>query len=495
MSQKIPEIQRAYHTLPDLWEASDLAASKGEENGFVRPVDHKEPLFPAALTRETIENFPQLSEFEIVRHYTKLSQLNFSIDGGFYPLGSCTMKYNPKVNDKIAAKDGFAGLHPATPEKYAQGALEVMFRLEEALIQITGLKGCSLHPAAGAQGELVGVKMIAAYHRNRKDLKRKTILIPDSAHGTNPASAAFSGFQVKQLKSSERGTLDVEEVARMMDDTVAAIMITVPNTLGIFEEKIVEIAKLVHERGGLLYCDGANLNALVGQVNLGAMGVDVMHINLHKTFSTPHGGGGPGAGPVCVSDKLVDFLPVPIVRKSGEKYRLDWDLPKSVGAYRMWYGNFGILLRSLVYIYAFGKEHISEISEVAVLKANYIKARLREYYHLPYESPTLHEVVFSDKWQQKEHHVTTLDIAKRLMDFGFHPPTVYFPLVVRGALMIEPTESESKEEIDDFVQAMIQIAEEAKTNSEKVTKAPHNTGIKRLDETSAARNPILTWNK
>jgi glycine dehydrogenase subunit 2 len=356
------------------------------------------------------------------------------------------------------------------------------------------MKGCSLHPAAGAHGELVGVKMIGAYHKRRSDKKRTTIIIPDSAHGTNPASAALSGQKVKQLASSERGIVELSEVEKAMDDTVAAVMMTVPNTLGIFEENIVEIAHLVHERGGLVYCDGANLNAMVAQVDVSKMGVDVMHINLHKTFSTPHGGGGPGSGPVVVSEKLIDFLPVPVVREKDGVFWLDEKVPYTVGKFRAFYGNFGILVRALAYIYAFGRENIPKISETAVLNANYLKARLREHYHLPYDVPSMHEVVFSDKWQQKENHVSTLDIAKRLMDYGYHPPTIYFPLVVKGALMIEPTETEPKHELDRFVEAMAAIAQEAKTEPAKVTGAPHTVGLKRLDETKAARNPILTWN-
>jgi glycine dehydrogenase subunit 2 len=495
MSQ-IREIQRAFHQVEELLEASH----GGEERfatGYVRPAPENETegLWPKDLLRERIENFPQLSEVEVVRHFTKLSQLNFGIDSGSYPLGSCTMKYNPKVNERVAAEEGFSSLHPYTPEKYSQGALAVMYELQQALIAITGLKGCSLHPAAGAHGELVGVKMINAYHQKNGQKNRKTMIVPDSAHGTNPASAALCGLKVKQMSSSAQGIIDVSEVEKTMDDTVAALMITVPNTLGIFESNIVEVARVVHERGGLVYCDGANLNALVGQVDFKAMGVDCMHINLHKTFSTPHGGGGPGAGPVVVSDKLVNFLPAPIVRKRDNAYVLDEIIPHSVGRFRAFHGNFAMLLRALCYMYAFGKEKLAQISEVAVLNANYIKSQLRDCYHLPYDQPSMHEVVFTDKLQQKDHHVTTLDIAKRLMDFGIHPPTIYFPLVVRGALMIEPTESESKAELDRLIAAMKKIAEEASKKPTHVTTAPHNAGIRRLDETLAAREPVLTWNQ
>jgi glycine dehydrogenase subunit 2 len=491
----IKEIQRNYQFVPTLLEDTHHGRETSP-NEFVMPNDKITGEFPKEFDRVTTPNFPQLSEFEVVRHFTKLSQLNHSIDGGFYPLGSCTMKYNPKINDAVAGLSGFSMLHPYIPERYAQGALQLMYDLQETLKEITGLAACSLHPAAGAHGELVGVKMIHAYHRLKGEKQRNIILVPDSAHGTNPASAALSGFQVRELKSNEKGFIDLEEVASKMDDTVAAIMMTVPNTLGIFEKNIVEIAKLVHDRGGLVYCDGANLNALVGQLDFAKMGVDVMHINLHKTFSTPHGGGGPGAGPVVVSPRLENFLPTPLVRKDKDgRYSLDENIPHSVGKFRAFYGNFGMLVRALCYIFAFGKEKISQISEVAVLNANYLKQQLKPYYYLPYDTETLHEAVFSDKIQNREQHVSTMDIAKRLMDFGFHPPTVYFPLIVRGALMIEPTESESKKELDRFVDAMKHIAKEAQENPEKVKTAPHTAGVKRMDETLAARKPILTWNK
>jgi glycine dehydrogenase subunit 2 len=489
------EIQRNYHEVADLLQTSHN--TQPEANGYIRPVADSEiqGAIPEEFTRTKIENFPQLSEIEVVRHFTKLSQLNFGIDSGSYPLGSCTMKYNPKINDTVASMSGFSKLHPYAPTPHTQGALEVMYKLQQALVSITGMKACSLHPAAGAQGELVGVKMIHAYHKRNGQKKRNSVIIPDSAHGTNPASAALSALQVKQLKSNEHGTLSLEEVEKGMDETVAALMITVPNTLGIFEENILEISNLVHERGGLVYCDGANLNALVGRVDFGKMGVDVMHINLHKTFSTPHGGGGPGGGPVVVSDKLVSYLPTPIVREKEGQYFLDDKIPYSVGKFRAFYGNFGMLVRALCYIYAYGNESLTEMSGTSVLNANYVKAKLKGIYHLPYDRPSFHEAVFTDKFQQKENHVTTLDIAKRLMDYGIHPPTIYFPLIVRGAMMIEPTESESKEELDRMVEAFVQIAKEAKETPEKVLKAPHKTGIKRVDETYAARNPVLTWNK
>jgi len=490
------EIQRPYYHVPTLLEDASDHSDK-QANGYVPTSDWSSAPndIPEDFLRKSIPNFPELSEFEVVRHFTLLSQLNFSIDAGFYPLGSCTMKYNPKINDKIAALEGFAGMHPYVPEYFSQGSLEVMYLLQDALLQITGLKGCSLHPAAGAHGELVGVKMISAYHQVKGDKNRKYILVPESAHGTNPASAALCGLAVKQVKAGPNGTIEASQIEKLMDETVAGIMMTVPNTLGIFESNIVEIAKIVHDRGGLVYCDGANLNALVGQVDFRAMGVDVMHINLHKTFSTPHGGGGPGAGPVVVSERLLDFLPTPLVKKhQDDRYYLDESVPYSVGKFRAFYGNFGMLVRALCYIYAYGSDHIRKISDTAVLNANYVRAMLKEHYFLPFETPSLHEVVFSDKWQDKQNHVTTLDIAKRIIDYGFHPPTVYFPLVVHGALMIEPTETESKHTLDRFVTAMIAIAEEAKTNPELFKTAPHKAGFRRLDETKAARNPILTWN-
>lgn len=488
------EMQRTYQHVPTLLEDTHHGREISP-NEFVAKSDVIHADFPKDLDRGEIKQFPQLSEFEVVRHYTRLSQLNHSIDGGFYPLGSCTMKYNPKINDSVAAMSGFALLHPYLSERFSQGALTLMYDLQETLKEITGLTACSLHPAAGAHGELVGVKMIHAYHRQKGEKQRKIILVPDSAHGTNPASAALSGFDVRELKSNEKGYIDLAEVEKKMDDTVAAIMITVPNTLGIFERNIVEISQLVHDRGGLVYCDGANLNALVGQIDFAKMGVDVMHINLHKTFSTPHGGGGPGAGPVVVSSRLEHYLPTPLVRMTKEgKYFLDETIPHTVGKFRAFYGNFGMLVRAHCYISAFGREKIAQISEVAVLNANYVKQKLKPYYHLPYDTETLHEAVFSDKIQNKEQHVSTMDIAKRLMDYGFHPPTVYFPLIVRGAMMIEPTESESKYELDKFIEVMKVIARECQENPEKVKTAPHMVGVKRMDETLAARNPILTWN-
>ncbi|MCB0271397.1 MAG: aminomethyl-transferring glycine dehydrogenase subunit GcvPB [Bdellovibrionales bacterium] len=486
----VTEIQRAFHPVTDLLEKTH--AVKGRVNEYLPAVNLPEA---PAWTRKQISNFPQLSEFEVLRHFTKLSQLNHSIDGGMYPLGSCTMKYNPRINEEVAGMQRFSYMHPYMPEVDVQGSLEVMYLLQEALKEITGMKGCSLHPAAGAQGELAGVKMIRKYHQIKNNTHKTVILVPDSAHGTNPATAALSGFTVRTLTSNEHGIITLNELKSKMDETVAGLMITVPNTLGIFEKEIKEIADFLHAQDALLYCDGANLNAMVGQVHIYNMGVDVMHINLHKTFSTPHGGGGPGSGPVVVSERLLPFLPTPqVVQKSDGTFELQ-HVEQTVGKYRGFYGNFGMFIRALCYIYAFGKEKLSQISQTAVLNANYIKSQLRDSYDLPFESKTLHEAVFTDRWQQKTSKVKTHDIAKRLMDFGYHPPTVYFPLVVEGALMIEPTESESKTELDRFIQVMKQVAHEAKETPEVVKTAPHRTGIKRLNETQAARNPVLTWNQ
>jgi glycine cleavage system P protein (glycine dehydrogenase) subunit 2 len=433
-------------------------------------------------------DFPDLSEMDVVRHFTKLSQWNFGVDSGMYPLGSCTMKYNPKTNERQASIPGFAGAHPLLPESLSQGTLELMHDLQGYLGEITGLRAVTLQPAAGSQGELTGMLIFAAYHKN-KGKPRTKVLIPDTAHGTNPASAALCGFKSVAVKSGPDGVLLPESVAELMDEDTAGIMITNPNTLGLFEDNIRQVADIVHGKGGLVYGDGANMNAVMGIVNIGDIGVDVLHLNLHKTFSTPHGGGGPGAGPVCVTPELAPFLPVPRVVKDGEVYRLDENYPLSVGKVHAFFGNFGILLRAYSYILSVGK-HLKEVSQYAVLNANYIKERLKGVYHLPYDRPCMHECVFTDKLQQ-EHHVATLDIAKRLMDHGFHPPTIYFPLVVSGAIMIEPTESESKETLDEFIDAMKQIAQEAVECPDCLHESPQFPKVRRLDETAAARNPCL----
>ncbi|BBO77190.1 glycine dehydrogenase [Desulfosarcina widdelii] len=433
-------------------------------------------------------DFPDLSEPDVIRHFTKLSQWNFGVDSGMYPLGSCTMKYNPKTNERQAAIPGFAGAHPLLPESLSQGALTLMFDLQHFLGEITGLPAVTLQPAAGSHGELTGMLIFAAYHKN-KGKPRSKVLIPDTAHGTNPASAALCGFKPVAVQSGPDGVLLPETVADLMDEETAGIMITNPNTLGLFESNIRQVADIVHAKGGLVYGDGANMNAIMGIVDVGDIGVDVLHLNLHKTFSTPHGGGGPGAGPVCVTEELEPFLPVPRVVKDGDRYRLDEDCPLSVGKVHAFHGNFGILVRAYSYILSLGRQ-LKQVSQYAVLNANYIKESLKGHYHLPYDRPCMHECVFTDKHQQ-EYHVATLDIAKRLMDHGFHPPTIYFPLVVSGAIMIEPTESESKETLDLFIEALKQIAEEARTCPECLHESPQFPKVRRLDETAAARHPCL----
>ncbi|HUF78080.1 MAG TPA: aminomethyl-transferring glycine dehydrogenase subunit GcvPB, partial [Thermoanaerobaculia bacterium] len=410
-------------------------------------------LLPDELLRSEIEGMPELSEVDVIRHFSRISRKNYSLDLGLYPLGSCTMKYNPRINEEVARLPGFAESHPLQPAATVQGNLEVFWALERALVELTGLARVSLHPAAGAHGEFAGIVMARAA-LDRRGESRRYVLIPDSAHGTNPASARFAGFEVKELLSNERGTLDLADLEREMTEEVAALMLTVPNTLGVFENQIRQIAEVVHGKGGLLYCDGANFNAFVGKARPGDMGIDVLHMNLHKTFTTPHGGGGPGAGPVGVSDELVPFLPVPTVERDEEGFYLDFDRPYSIGRIRSFHAQFGMLVRALSYILAMGGEGLAQVAENAVLNANYIRKGLAGTYHLPYDSPSMHEVVFSDKLQHDRHGVTTLDIAKRLMDYGFHPPTIYFPLIVSGALMIEPTETVGIHELDSFVEAM-----------------------------------------
>lgn len=449
-------------------------------------------LIPAELRRQDLPGMPELSEVDVIRHFSRISRKNYSLDLGLYPLGSCTMKYNPRINEETARFAGFADSHPRQPDDTVQGNLALLWELEQALIGLTGLPRVSLHPAAGAQGELVGILM-AKKALERRGEKRRYVLIPDSAHGTNPASAAFAGFDVKELVSNKEGTIDLAELEREMSEDVAALMLTVPNTLGVFENHILEISRIVHAKGGFLYCDGANFNAFVGKASPGRMGVDVLHMNLHKTFTTPHGGGGPGAGPVAVCPELVPHLPVPTVERMADgRFVLDHDRPESIGRVRAFVGNYAVLVRALTYIYAMGGEGLARVAELSVLNANYIRKHLESAYHLPYPSASLHEVVFSDKIQ---HHqgVSTLDIAKRLMDFGFHPPTVYFPLIVSGALMIEPTETNGKEELDRFIGAMLAIAKEAEECPDVVKTAPHSTPVRRCDEAGAAKNPVLAW--
>ena len=450
------------------------------------------PPLPLELRREDdLMGLPEVSELEVLRHFVRLSQWNYSAATTLYPLGSCTMKYNPVINEELARLRGFAGLHPLLPEGLAQGALEVLSRLEAALAAISGLDAVTLQPAAGAQGELLGMMLVRAYHLDRGNPRRR-VLIPASAHGTNPASAALCGYAVTEVPVNQRGLLEARAVAAAMDESVSALMVTNPNTLGLFEEEIEAVAAAVHARGGLIYMDGANLNALMGVAKPGDMGVDVMQFNLHKTFSTPHGGGGPGAGPVAVRAPLAEYLPTPrLVRRGGA---LAWEesAAKSVGRLRTFHGSFGILLRALAYITRLGGGGLADATRLAVLNANYLRARLQGTYHLPYDTPTLHECVFSDRNLQ-DYDVHTLDVAKRLLDYGFYAPTIYFPLVVRGALMIEPTETETKQTLDEFVAALVAIAEEARTDPARVREAPHRTRVGRLDETRAARRPVLRW--
>jgi len=470
---------------PLLWERGRPGRS-----AFSMPPRDVEPATVHADLLGAGPDFPDLSEPEVVRHYMRLSQWNFSVDTGMYPLGSCTMKYNPKINERQAALPGIARAHPLLPPQLCQGLLEVIHRLEQFLVKITGMHAASLQPAAGAQGELAGMLLIHAYHRSRGNPRRK-IIVPDTAHGTNPASAALCGYEAVGVKSNAEGILATEDVAALMDAETAGIMVTNPNTLGLFEENINVVAQIVHAKGGLVYGDGANMNAVMGIVDMGCAGIDVLHLNLHKTFSTPHGGGGPGAGPVCVSKTLEPFLPVPRVIKTADGYVFSNDFPQSIGKLQAFWGNMGVLIRAYSYILSMGGEQLKKASQLAVLNANYIKEKLRDRYHLAYDRPCMHECVFSDKRQQP-HRVTTLDIVKRLMDYGFHPPTIYFPLVVAGAIMIEPTETESKETIDAFIDAMRRIAAEAEEHPELLHRAPTKSKRRRLDETAAARKPCLT---
>jgi glycine dehydrogenase subunit 2 len=449
-------------------------------------------LIPSHLLRGDLEGFPRLSEIDVVRHFTRLSQWNYGVDSGFYPLGSCTMKYNPKVNEEIARMNGFANLHPYTPEDVVQGALRLMYELGEFLAEITGMDHVSLQPAAGAHGELTGIRMVKACLQTRGD-GRKKVLVPDTAHGTNCSTSTIASYQMVEIKSNENGVINPEKVAEQMDEEVAGIMVTNPNTLGLFEEHLAEVAEIVHRKGGFVYCDGANLNALMGIVKLGDLGVDVVHINLHKTFSTPHGGGGPGAGPIAVKKELAPYLPIPMIEKDRGFYRLNDDRPHSIGKMRAFYGNFGVILKAYAYVLSMGSEGLKRASEMAVLNANYLMKNLKDDYHLPYDRPCMHECVFTDLFQEK-HHVSTLDIAKRLIDYGYHPPTIYFPLVVKAALMMEPTETESKESLDGFIETMIAIAKEAEENPDLLWQAPQRVKVRRLDEVLAARKPKLRWN-
>lgn len=448
---------------------------------------------PSGLCRCEAPALPQVSELDVVRHYTNLSQMNFGVDSGFYPLGSCTMKYNPKINEEIAAMPAFAGIHPLQPSETVQGVLRVYKKLAHSLSAITGMAEFTLNPFAGAHGELTGLMVIRQYHMSRGDLKRTRVIVPDSAHGTNPASAAVCGLEIVQVKSNAAGLVDVEDLKPLLDDTIAGIMMTNPNTLGLFEKDIKEIAALVHDCGGLLYYDGANMNPLVGMVRPGDMGFDVLHLNLHKTFSTPHGGGGPGSGPVGVAAHMVPYLPVPKVveDEDGLLSVVDAD-GKACGRISGFMGNFGVLLRAYTYILMLGKQNVRMVGPLAVLGANYIKESLKDCFKLPIESVCKHEFVFDGLLDQSTG-VTTLDIAKRLLDYGFHAPTIYFPLLFHQAIMIEPTETESKETLDGFIEIMRHIAAEALSDPESLKTAPHTTPVRRLDETTAARQPVLRY--
>jgi len=452
-----------------------------------------EKLLPSEFVRKTPAGLPEVSEVDVVRHFTALSQLNFGVDEGFYPLGSCTMKYNPKINENAARMPGFAAIHPFQGEENVQGALELLFHLQEMLAEITGMRAVTLQPAAGAHGEFTGILLMRAYHDARGESHRRTMIVPDTAHGTNPASAAVAGFDVVQVPSNARGNVDLEALRGLLDHRVAGIMLTNPNTLGLFEEHIAEVAELVHGAGGLLYYDGANANAILGKVRPGDMGFDVLHLNLHKTFSTPHGGGGPGSGPVGVGERLVPFLPKPVVIRKDQRYVLDFDRPQSIGRVRSFFGNFGVLVRAYAYILSMGPDGLREVAESAVLNANYLMALLQGRYDVKFPGPCKHEFVLSARRQKEAHGVTALDIAKRLIDFGIHPPTIYFPLLVEEALMVEPTETEGKETLDAFAEAMMAIADEAEQNPEIFAEAPHSTLRSRFDETLAARNPVLRW--
>jgi len=449
-------------------------------------------MLPEDLIRKEDAELPEVSEMDIVRHYTNISQKNYSIDKGFYPLGSCTMKYNPKANEDAASNPGFKNLHPYQPENTIQGALELMYELSDMLAEISGMDKVTLQPAAGAQGELTGLMLIKAYHENRGDHQRTKIIVPDSAHGTNPATAAVVGMEIIEIPSDHQGNVDMDALRGAVGEDTAGLMLTNPSTLGLFEKNIGDIAEVVHDAGGLLYYDGANMNAIMGQCRPGDMGFDVMHYNLHKTFSTPHGGGGPGAGPVGVKDILVPFLPVPMIAKEADTYLFDYDKPLTIGKVKSFYGNFNILVRAFTYIKAMGREGIKEAGETAVLNANYLMHQMMDLYQIPEEMLCKHEFVAAGLKEAAEG-VTTLDVAKRIIDYGYHPPTIYFPLIVHEALMVEPTETESKETLDDFGKVMKQIAHEAKDEPELLKNAPHQTPVRRIDEVRAARDLILKY--
>ena len=489
MSEQLPDNRQSLSAAPSLL----FEIGSPGRSAFYWPSDEGKGCgkIPSALLREEISGFPELGELEVLRHFTRLSQRNFSIEGQFYPLGSCTMKYNPKINEVVARLPGFALIHPLAPAQWLQGAMELLFELERMLAEISGMDHISLQPSAGAQGELTGLMLIRAYLAEQGNPRTK-IIVPDTAHGTNPASSTLCGYDVIQVSSNAQGVIDAATVEKAMTEDVAALMITNPNTLGLFEKNIEAVAQTVHAKGGFVYLDGANLNALMGIAKPGDMGVDVLHMNLHKTFSTPHGGGGPGAGPVAVKERLQEYLPIPRIVKHGDRFEWFEACPKSIGRVRSFFGNFGVLVRAYTYILSLGGDGLEEASHMALLNANYIRRKLEKSYQIAYNEPCMHECIFTDRIQHK-NGVSTLDIAKRLLDYGFHPPTIYFPLVVSGALMIEPTETETRETLDGFVEAMLAIAEEAKKEPEIVKTAPHSTPVGRLDEARAARKPVLRW--
>lgn len=483
-TQEIPGASGIIQNEPLLWEKG----KKGRRGMSIPASDVPAAEFPQEL-QGAGPAFPDLSEVDVVRHYTRLSQWNYGVDTGMYPLGSCTMKYNPKINDKIASTPELAAAHPMLADELVQGSLRIMYELQQHLAAITGLPAVTVQPAAGAHGELTGMLIFAAYHKSRNS-RRTKILIPDTAHGTNPASAALCGYKPVPIMSGPNGIMDIQSIIDVMDEETAGIMITNPNTLGLFETNIREIAEIVHGKGGLVYGDGANLNAVIGIINARKCGVDVMHLNLHKTFSTPHGGGGPGAGPVCVTEELARFLPIPLVVKDGDNYRLEYKRPDSIGRMHAFHGNYSVLLRAYSYIRTMGAADLKKASQLAVLNAAYIKEKLKGTLPLAYDRPCMHECVFSDALLQ-EDKVTTLDLAKRLIDCGYHPPTIYFPLVVHGAIMIEPTETECKEDIDQFIEVVKMVVGEAHENPELLRQAPLKAKMRRLDETLAARHPCL----
>ncbi|EIT84508.1 glycine dehydrogenase subunit 2 [Fictibacillus macauensis ZFHKF-1] len=458
------------------------------------PEMNVDELIPADYLRSEPAQLPEVSELQIMRHYTALSKRNHGVDSGFYPLGSCTMKYNPKINEDVARYPGFAHIHPLQEEETVQGAMEMLYNLQTSLAEITGMDEVTMQPAAGAHGEWTGLMMIRAFHEANGDVHRTKVIVPDSAHGTNPASATVAGFDSITVQSDERGLVDLEDLRRVVGPDTAALMLTNPNTLGLFEEHILEMAAIVHEAGGKLYYDGANMNAIMGYTRPGDMGFDVVHLNLHKTFTGPHGGGGPGSGPVGVKRDLIPFLPKPVLMKKDDRYTFEYDRPQSIGRVKPYYGNFGINVRAYTYIRTMGPIGLKQVSEYAVLNANYLMRRLEPHFDLPFTQHCKHEFVLSGR-KQKKLGVRTLDMAKRLLDFGYHPPTIYFPLSVEEAIMIEPTETESKETLDEFIDAMIHIAKEAEETPEVVQEAPHSTVVKRLDEAMAARKPVLRYER